>query len=864
MSDPSGHESVAAGSAAGHTAVRSESSAPLRLLTLGTPALTRGVTPVQGAAAQRKPLALLALLAGHGQAGVSRDRVLALLWPEFDDARARGALKQTVYALRRDTGEARIVIGSQTLALDEAAIIADLPLFRRALERRDLEEAVGLYRGPLLDGLFLPDAGPFEEWLETERGSLARAHRDSLRQLAVRAEGAPTTAAGWWRRLLDADPLDSTAAVGLMGALAAGSQAPAALRVAREHAALVRRELHIDPDPAVAALEEKLRRAVPATAPPSTVRQEAAAPSETPIQVPALSRRRTTGLVLAAVMAVSLATLLVLPRRGSAPAPVPVSPMMVLVLPFEYRGAGPHGELREGLRELVQRGLEGVDGIRVMDPRAAGAALGGMPAEDSAGVRSVAARMGADLVIRGAMVEAPERLRLLASAYPTSGSGEAPWATAEANGDPASIFLLADRLTAELLVQLRPEGQRRLLRSAAATASLTAFKAFAAGEGLFLDGRYADAVAAYQRAVAEDSSFALAYYRLSLAADWASMTDLSPVAAEQAVRHQQRLPQRERALLRAYFAWRRGDADNAEQQYRAILAAYPTDVEAWFQLGEVLFHGNPFRGRSIAEAGAPFARVLDFEPTNGRAVSHLVRVVASGGQRVELDSLLRRVSEPAGEPWLDVFRYRTSGGAGSIERAVARLAAEPDVVVYTAAERAAVYLRDFAVAEALARMLLDPSRPRETQVRGRLTLAELALARGQWAAAKRELAAASALSPARRWPTGRYSPRRRSSRSIPPRSLTSAIDWISRSRCPGPRSRCTSPGRSSLRSCWAPTCEASSRHAWVIPWRGVGRRAGWITLRVRDEVKHRPPTWPGASEPWRCGDRAMRWRASPN
>ncbi len=120
---------------------------------------------------------------------------------------------------------------------------------------------------------------------------------------------------------------------------------------------------------------------------------------------------------------------------------------------------------------------------------------------------------------------------------------------------------------------------------------------------------------------------------------------------------------------------------------------------------------------------------------------------ASGGQRVELDSLLRRVSEPAGEPWLDVFRYRTSGGAGSIERAVARLAAEPDVVVYTAAERAAVYLRDFAVAEALARMLLDPSRPRETQVRGRLTLAELALARGQWAAAKRELAAASALSP---------------------------------------------------------------------------------------------------------------------
>lgn len=747
MSESSGGESAGAGSAGGQVAV--SSPPPLYLVTLGTPAMTRGGRPLEGAASQRKPLALLALLASHGAAGVSRDRVLALLWPEMDDPRARGALKQTVYALRRDTGEPRIVTGTQALALDQAAIVADVGRFRRAVELGDLEEAVRLYRGPFLDGLFLPDAGPFEEWLETERSALARIHRTSLRTLAVRSAGTPA-AAEWWRRLLEADPLDSAAAVGLMEAMAGTSQVPAALRVAREHAALVRRELHTDPDPAVTALEEKLRRTVPPTpvavAAPREV-PEAPAPTEGAGPTGALRRTRAVRLI-AAIAAAALAGLLLRPRSPPASPPSLHSPVSVLVLPFDYQGTPGHEDLRNGVRELVQRGLEGMDGIRVVDPRAAVATLGTIPSADSAGVRAAAARMGADLIVRGTIVMASDRLRILASAHPTGHDRPGTRAAAaQVNGDPAAIFVLADRLSAQLLAQLRPATERRLLGPAAATSSLTAFKAFAEGEALFLGGRYPEAVSAYQRAVAEDSGFALAYYRLSLASDWASMTDLSPAAAEQAVRHQERLPARERALLKAYFAWRRGQADEAEEQYRAILAAYPTDVEAWFQLGEVLFHGNPFRGRSISEARAPFAQVLRFEPSNERAVSHLVRVVANERRRGELDSLLQRVPEPANEAWLDVFRYRASPDPGSLERAVERVASEPDVVVYTAVERAAVYLRDFAAAEALARTLLEPSRPVQVRVRGRLTLAELALARGRWEAAQRELEAAAALAP---------------------------------------------------------------------------------------------------------------------
>ena len=55
---------------------------------------------VAGRAAQRHRLALLALLALACPRAVSRDRLLAYLWPERDTEPARNLLKQAVHALR--------------------------------------------------------------------------------------------------------------------------------------------------------------------------------------------------------------------------------------------------------------------------------------------------------------------------------------------------------------------------------------------------------------------------------------------------------------------------------------------------------------------------------------------------------------------------------------------------------------------------------------------------------------------------------------------------------------------------------------------------------------------------------------------
>src|SRR5205085_8578837 len=89
-------------------------------------------------------------------------------------------------------------------------------------------------------------------------------------------------------------------------------------------------------------------------------------------------------------------------------------------------------------------------------------------------------------------------------------------ATAEAEartGDLNVVRDLARRLAAGVL-----DNDARYIEAAAArsTESLPALRAFISGERDFHDGRYDAAAASFRTAVARDSAFALAHYRLAL------------------------------------------------------------------------------------------------------------------------------------------------------------------------------------------------------------------------------------------------------------------------------------------------------------------------------------------------------------
>jgi DNA-binding SARP family transcriptional activator/tetratricopeptide (TPR) repeat protein/TolB-like protein len=249
----------------------------LRLLTLGGLSLVEDGVPVTGAASQRSRLALLAVLAAAGPAGVSRDKVLALLWPESDDERARHALKQSVYALRRDLGNENAIVGTAMLSLDASVVASDLREFEDAIARGADAEAIALYAGPFLDGVFIKASPEFDQWAANERSQLARAHIEAIGRLAHAAEtsGDVQAAVQWWRRAAAAEPMSGRVTLSLMRALANSGDVSAAIQHARVHDAIVRSELDSPADDAVLAFAEQLRRGeyvppvrAPATKPP--------------------------------------------------------------------------------------------------------------------------------------------------------------------------------------------------------------------------------------------------------------------------------------------------------------------------------------------------------------------------------------------------------------------------------------------------------------------------------------------------------------------------------------------------------------------------------------------------------------------
>jgi len=243
----------------------------LRLSTFGGLVLQQDGRLHTGPASQRRRLALLAVVAASGRRGVSRDKLLSLLWPDSEPEAGRHSLYQALHAIRRALGSEDVFLGSPTLQLNPERVTSDIGEFEEAVEQGDHERAVRLYRGPFLEGFRFEGASDFEEWQDTERVHHAREYAAALEALAgaALARQDHAAAARWWRRLAAAEPMSTRAAVGLIEALVASGDRVGALQFAGVHAALVRQQLDTEPDPAIEQWIARLRSGdLPAAPPP--------------------------------------------------------------------------------------------------------------------------------------------------------------------------------------------------------------------------------------------------------------------------------------------------------------------------------------------------------------------------------------------------------------------------------------------------------------------------------------------------------------------------------------------------------------------------------------------------------------------
>ena len=208
----------------------------------------------------KKASALLAILAVAPGGSVARDQIAGLLWSTTDDALAKSSLRQALALIRRafrDESDNFLQIGRNEIGLKRTGIWCDAAQFRDHIAAGQFREAVGLYRGPFLDGTFIRDTC-FEDWSSAERRALQDLYTQALETLAPQTFGKERVSLA--RRWVAADPYREEAHQFLMEALTETGARDEALRQFRTLQEVYRGELGIEVSPETIALARAIER----------------------------------------------------------------------------------------------------------------------------------------------------------------------------------------------------------------------------------------------------------------------------------------------------------------------------------------------------------------------------------------------------------------------------------------------------------------------------------------------------------------------------------------------------------------------------------------------------------------------------
>jgi DNA-binding SARP family transcriptional activator len=664
----------------------------------------------RGLAQQRRRLALLALLAAAGERGLSRDRIVACLWPESDAEAGRHALEQLVHAVRRTLGES-VFSGVNPLALNPAAVASDVAEFEHAFAQGELTVAAALYRGPFLNGFYLEDGSEFERWTEAERARFAGRHVEMLQRLGDDAEtaGDVVAAAGWRKQLVEADPLSSRHALAYMRALVARGDRAAALQHARVHETLVRQELDCEPDPSVASYVAELRvegfRDVrPVSVPTVTTarlvstrpsNEEHASPSESPvISLRAVSRKRRASVVAGMVIAATL--LVVTWSHGYWRTTPSLDPNTLVVLPFSISGSDSSvSELREKVVDLLAPMLTGEGGPIGVDSRKAISVFQRVSRGRDANAdiaREVARDVGAGRALFGTFVLASGRLTVTANLLAADNGALQPLTSVA--GSPDSLQSMLDKLLHELLV--RQAGVPEETIQALMTASLPALRPYLDGWAAHRRAHSADAIRDFTRALDVDSKFVLAALDLATATTKVlrqqrvcvktcrsasvvpGFRDSGPESDDaqfdRAVRlawqSRAKLGRRDLALLTALRGthWPRiSTAREALADLEQAVTAAPDRAETQYLFGLLMLYQGPAIGYSdaLVQAEARFRKALELDSGYVAPRARLADVAAYQGDTAQLRKYgTEYLTRDSAGATADYVRWRLAVGTG--------------------------------------------------------------------------------------------------------------------------------------------------------------------------------------------------------
>jgi DNA-binding SARP family transcriptional activator len=539
-----------------------------RLTTLGACSVadSRGsVLPAE--TLQPKRMALLAYLATARPRGPQRrDNLVALFWPELDEARSRAALRQALHAIRRSLRTDVIIShGLEALELSHAILTCDALDFESAVVVGDHARALTLY-GEFLAGLHLTDSPEFERWIDTERRRLRVAAASSAWTLADRAASSGSDAIiRSVHSALALSDLDEGAVRRAMRLLAEAGERAAAISVYEKFADELRSELDVDVDPATRALADELRRppvrAAVAPRPAVVEKQPATAAVELRLDStnPPSQRKRLGRWRVATGAALSLAAVITASQRlRAANSTIDARRLFVSEFSNETTIVG-FDTVAHGLTNRARAALSELQGTTLTDDDAsAGTRVRGSIQSD-----------GDSIAIRAEVVDVATRVmtRVVVRRVPIQ------------SFSPQLASEFSEQLSAATASALYP-GWSNVL---SLPATLASYQWFVSGLRDIKLEQHQRAIAAFLRAYAGDTTFAtagiLAAMELYQVRNFSAADSLSTVIGRgRALR-----PLDDRLL-----EWTRrsleGDRFGARAAMRQVVALAPKADLAWIQL----------------------------------------------------------------------------------------------------------------------------------------------------------------------------------------------------------------------------------------------------------------------------------------
>lgn len=572
--------------------------------TLGSAELEESVTSgARPIAVQAKRLALLGYLALAGRGRYRRrDSIVGLFWPELDEEHARGALRQALSYLRRTLGPSAVTSrGEEEIALDPDAARCDAMLFDEAVAGGRLEEAMELYRGDFLAGLYVSDgSAELEQWIDEERTRLRRSAATCAWSLAERSRqrGDGRAALEWGRRAAVLAPDDEERLRWLITLLDACGDRAGAFEAYERFARRLASSYAAEPSAETKALMETVRNRStasgtpglpsPVPAPASAMRARSGASAVLPAPSGSDRLPRTAALfavIAALLLVVALGTAALRRDRRLAHA-------TLAMLPIQEIGADSAAQrLADALTEQVITDLARVSDLQVINRRTMMTFR--QPVKRP---RDVARELAADVVVTSSLQHAGDSVQLTLQLVRARDDRIAwAWSVPAATGDLLALAgRVADSVAAHSLESGR--GAERASRPAARRVDPVALDAY-------IEGRYwwnkrgpglLRSIGLFTSALDRDPMFALAYSGIGDAyvqLGYASLLrpdDAFPkarAAAERALELDSTLaePHATLAFVKLYYDW---DWTGAEREFQRALALNPSYATAheWYGL----------------------------------------------------------------------------------------------------------------------------------------------------------------------------------------------------------------------------------------------------------------------------------------